>query len=63
MESFGVKLTWLGCKHLNFVRPSLLFTIPTGTDKRTRNRCNKHRWSELLMPFRESRNTNKGKQI
>ena len=45
MESFGVKLTWLGFKHLNFVRPSLLFTIPTGTDRRTRNRCSKHRWS------------------
>ena len=23
--------------------PSLLFTIPTGTDRRTRNRCSKHR--------------------
>ena len=43
--------------------PSLLFTIPTGTDRCIRNRCSKQRWSYLLMPFRESRNTNTGKQI
>ena len=31
--------------------PSLLFTIPTGTDRCIRNRSSKHRWSYLLMPF------------
>ena len=38
--------------------PSLLFTIPTGTDSRTRNRCSKHAFN-----FRESRNTNTGIKI
>ena len=65
MESFAVKLTWLGCKHLNFVLPSLLFTIPTGavqTDAPATGAANIGGLT-LLMPIPERRNTNAGKQI
>ena len=63
IESFGLKLTYLGCKR--WILYVLLFYLqyrPVQTDA-TRNRCSKHRWSWLLTSIPESRNTNTGKQI
>ena len=63
IESFGLKLTCLGCKR--WILYVLLFYLqyrPVQTDA-TRNRCSKHRWSWLLTSIPESRNTNTGKQI
>ena len=66
IESFGLKLTYLGCKR--WILYVLLFYLqyrPVQTDAPATDAANIGglNFSCLLMPFRESRNTNTGKQI
>ena len=50
IEFWGLRLTCFDC-NVGFCMPSLIFTIPTGTDRRARNRYSKHRWSNFSCLF------------